>query len=97
MGVTPARRLRDLERSEALRDAGRQENELKFTEFRLGCEAGSVEACNSLGEWYALMRQDFHAAMEYYTPGCFSKKYAQSCLNYGLIAGELARPYNIRS
>lgn len=87
MPATPARRQRDLERSEVVRNEGRVSNEVKFTEFRMGCDAGDVAACNSLGEWYAMMRHDFATAVGFYKPGCFTNRYAQSCLNFGLITG----------
>lgn len=64
------------------------QNEAKYTEFRMGCDAGSADACNSLGEWYALMRQDFRKAVELYTPACLDSKHPQACLNLGLVLGE---------
>jgi hypothetical protein len=87
MPSTPARRLREMEEAEAKREAGRRGNEDKYTEFKLGCDGGQVSACNSLGEWWALMRQDFHAAARLYAPACLAHRYPQACLNLGLILG----------
>ena len=88
MPVTPARQLRDQERTKAQMDEARQVNELKFTEFRLNCDSGSVGACTSLGEWFELMRGDFVKAAELYTPACFEKKYPQACFDLGNILSE---------
>lgn len=90
MPSTPARRMRDAEEADAKREAGRKQNEDKYTEFEMGCDAGQVSACNSLGEWWALMRQDFHSAASLYTPACIEHKYPQACLNLGMILGERA-------
>ncbi len=88
MPATPARHQRDVEANEALREVGRKANEDKYWEFKAGCDEGSPMACTSLGEWWALMRQDFHKAARLYTPACVEKKYPQACLNLGLILGE---------
>ena len=74
-----------MERADTLREEGRSENEAKYTEFRLGCDGGNAAACNSLGEWFALMRQDFATAVGYYRSACFERRYPQACLNYGLV------------
>jgi TPR repeat protein len=68
-----------------LREAGRAGNEAKYTAFKLGCDAGDVAACNSLGEWWALMRQDYNKAAELYTHACVQARHPQSCLNLGLL------------
>lgn len=85
MGYTPARHLREQARVELEKEKGFKDNESKFTEFDMGCSAGQVSACNSLGEWYSLMRQDFRKASEMYTNACFEHKYPQACLNLGTM------------
>jgi hypothetical protein len=90
MPVTPARALRDHERAEAQRQAGRLENEAKYTEFRLACEGGDANACCSLGEWFALMRSDFVTARGLYAYSCLERGQPQACLNLGRLLGEVA-------
>jgi TPR repeat protein len=88
MPATPARRMRELDTAESKREEGRRANEAKYTEFKLGCDEGQVSACNSLGEWWAIMRQDFEAAARLYTPACLESRHPQACLNLGQILGE---------
>jgi TPR repeat protein len=72
------------------RAAGRTENELKSTEFQLGCDAGEAHACTSLGEWFVVMRGDFARAASLYTPACLEKRHGQACYNLGTMLGALA-------
>lgn len=90
MGYTPARHLREQARVELEKEKGFKDNESKFTEFDMGCSAGQISACNSLGEWYSLMRQDFRNASELYMNACFEHRYPQACLNLGhmLLTGK---------
>jgi hypothetical protein len=92
MPPTPSRALRDQAVEDASREAGRAANESKFTEFQMGCDAGSPHACTSLGEWWSTMRGDFVKASELYTDACLEKRYSQACLNLGMILGECAVP-----
>ena len=89
MPPTPSRLQREQEREQAARDEGRQANEAKFTEFKLGCDSGLAHACTSLGEWYSAMRGDFARAAELYTGPCLDQRHPQACLNLGLILGAL--------
>ena len=89
MPTTPSRRAREQLNESALREEGRLANEIKFTEFQLGCEAGEAHACTSLGEWYSVMRNDFVRAAELYTQACVEKHYPQACLSLGMILGEI--------
>ena len=84
---TPSRRAREAEAEAASRAAGRAANEQKFTEFRLGCDAGEAHACTSLGEWFVLMRGDFARAAALYTTACLEKRHPQACLNLGTMLG----------
>jgi TPR repeat protein len=88
MPPTPARRARDLEAVEADREAGRRATEEKYTEFKLGCDEGLPESCTALGEWWAMMRGDYHAAARLYTPACLKHRNGQACLNLGRTLGE---------
>lgn len=83
MPYTPARTARELEKQERARDAGRQQNEIKYSEFKINCDEGDPGSCNSLGEWWALMRQDFRQALDLYTTTCLERRYPQACLNLG--------------
>ena len=83
MPATPARQSREREKRTVDMDAKQAAMEGKFTEFSAGCEAGSVGACTSLGEWYSLMRQDFAKAATYYAPACLNSRYPQACWNLG--------------
>ena len=74
-------------------EAARRANDLKFTEFRLNCDGGSVGACTSLGEWFELMRGDTAAAVELYRPACFERRYQQACYNLGNALGEERRAW----
>lgn len=85
MPSTPARKIRDATTVEQQREIGRQANEDKYAEFKRSCDENQPAACTSLGEWWALMRHDFHKAVQYYTPACVEQKYPQACLNLGLI------------
>ena len=87
MPATPSRQQREQEQEKASRDAGRLANESKFTEFRMGCDAGSAHACTSLGEWFSAMRADFPRAAALYTDACVEQRHAQACLNLGMILG----------
>ena len=87
MPSTPARAAREEERREQSMEAARAANELKYTEFQLNCDAGSVGACTSLGEWLELMRGDTLAAVALYRPACFEKRYPQACYNFGKALG----------
>lgn len=82
-GTTPGRLARENDRRNALNERSRQENETKHDVFLGQCEAGSVESCNSLGEWFVLMRSDYRAAAKLYTPACLEKRHPQACLNLG--------------
>ena len=82
-GSTPARLARENERRNAANEQSRKENEAKYTAFQMQCDAGSVESCNSLGEWFVLMRGDYKAAAKFYTPACLEKRHPQACLNLG--------------
>jgi TPR repeat protein len=88
MPTTPSRRARDQESELQSREAGRQANEMKYTEFQLGCSAGEAHACTSLGEWYSVMRSDFVKAAELYTEACLEKRHPQACLNLGMFLCE---------
>ena len=83
MPATPARAAREAEKNEQKREEGRMQNEAKYTEFRVNCNMGDAGACTSLGEWFAMLRQDFRQAMDLYTPMCLERKYPQACLNMG--------------
>lgn len=85
MPPTPARHARELEQEQKARDTARKANEDKYTEFYMGCEAGSASACTSLGEWWAIMRNDFTKAAELYTTACIKDRFPQACLNLGNI------------
>jgi hypothetical protein len=87
MPTTPARQQREQEQESASREAGRVANESKYTEFRMGCDAGSAHACTALGEWWSVMRGDFAKAAELYTGACLEKRYSQACLNLGIFLG----------
>lgn len=65
-------------------------NERKFLEFSMGCDAGDVTACHSLGEWYSVMRSDYAKSIEIYRPNCETHKHAASCLNLGILLGTFA-------
>ncbi len=88
MPSTPSRRARDQETELQSREAGRLANEMKYTEFQLGCSAGEAHACTSLGEWYSVMRSDFVKAAELYTEACLEKRHPQACLNLGMFLCE---------
>jgi len=77
-----------LEKSEVARLQGRAGNEAKYTEFASLCEEGNVSACNSLGEWYAMMRSDFGRAAGLYTTACLRDGYPNACYNLGIALGE---------
>ena len=82
-GSTPARLARENERRNSANEKSREENELKRTAFQMQCDAGSTESCNSLGEWFVLMRSDYKRAAKIYTPLCLEKQHPQACLNLG--------------
>jgi TPR repeat protein len=94
MGFTPARHEREAAKVDKEKDVGRLQNEAKFTEFDMACSGGQVSACNSLGEWYALMRSDFARSAELYASACVEGGHAQACLNLGklLVAGREGVP-----
>jgi hypothetical protein len=87
MPPTASRRARDAAAENAARAAGRLENEVKSTEFQLGCDAGEAHACTSLGEWFVVMRGDFARAASLYTPACLEKRHGQACFNLGTMLG----------
>lgn len=90
-GTTPARLARETERRNAANELSRRENEAKYVVFEAQCEGGSVESCNSLGEWFVLMRNDHRAAAKIYTPACLDKRHPQACLNLGNLLRECGR------
>jgi len=87
MPPTPARAARDVAAREAARREEDAANELKFTEFKLNCDAGVVGACSALGEWYELLRRDAVSAAALYAPACLERGYAQACWNLGKMLG----------
>jgi hypothetical protein len=88
MPLTPARSAREAERQDRARDVGRAANEVKYSEFRINCDGGDPGACNSLGEWWAMMRHDFQAALGLYRGACLERQYPQACLNMGTLLCE---------
>jgi TPR repeat protein len=97
MPVTPARAAREKEKSEQKREEGRLANEAKYSEFKIHCDNGVVGACNALGEWFAMMREDFKQALDLYKPACLEHKHPQACYNMGnlLILGKGAVPKDV--
>ena len=85
--MTPARRDRESQKANDERERGKKQNEDKFTGFTMGCNDGNGDpaACNSLGEWYLLMRSDVISASRAFAPACFEKLHPQSCLNIGRL------------
>jgi TPR repeat protein len=85
--MTPARRDRESQKATDERERGKKQNEDKFTGFTMGCNDGNGDpaACNSLGEWYLLMRSDVISASRAFAPACFEKMHPQSCLNIGRL------------
>jgi TPR repeat protein len=81
--MTPARRDRESQKANDERERGKKLNEDKFTGFNIGCNEGTGDpaACNSLGEWYLLMRSDVISASRAFSTACFEKSHPQSCLN----------------
>jgi TPR repeat protein len=85
--MTPARRDREAQKANDERERGRKLNEDKLTGFTLGCDDGNGDpaACNSLGEWFLLMRSDVISASRAFAPACFEKLHPQACLNIGRL------------
>ncbi|CAE7945712.1 hypothetical protein FNF29_08375 [Cafeteria roenbergensis] len=82
--MTPARRKRDLAKSDAEQ---RRIDEEKYVGFSVACNNDEANACHSLGEWYAVLRANFSKAAELYRPNCLERGYANSCFNLGLLFG----------
>jgi TPR repeat protein len=85
MPATPARVQRDRAKASLEAEAGKSENEDKFFEFQVGCNNGRASACNALGEWYQLMRNDDEKALDLYGNACIIDRYPQACLNLGKL------------
>lgn len=92
--MTPARRKRDLAKSDAEQ---RRIDEEKYVGFSVACNNDEANACHSLGEWYAVLRANFAKAAELYRPNCLERGYANSCFNLGLLFGESAANHSPRS
>ena len=80
--TTPARAHRDHLKAKEME---RQIREDKYVEFKLSCDEGDANGCNSLGEWYSVMNNDHKKAAEIYEKNCLEKKHAQSCFNLGML------------
>ena len=58
-----------------------------YAEFKAGCDAGQVDLCTSLGEWWAHMRGDHARAVDFFGPACLKHRHATACLNLGRTLG----------
>jgi len=53
----------------------------KRLEFEMNCNAGSMGACFSLGEWWQLFGKDANKAQDLYTTTCIEGKFGNACFN----------------
>ena len=79
---TPARRERERLKGDAQM---RRVNEVRYTEFRMACDAGEATACNSLGEWWSVMRGQYDKAATVFARACIDMGQPQSCMNLGIL------------
>lgn len=59
------------------------EFELRHLEFKMNCNDGDGDgmACHSLGEWHAVVKQDYASAADIYRKNCDKQNYSASCFN----------------
>lgn len=83
--TTPSRAARDRAKAAALEEQIKGE---KFVEFRLACDDSDATGCHSLGEWWAVIKEDFEKAADIYRVNCLERKHGPSCYNLGRFHGE---------
>eukprot|EP01138_Halocafeteria_seosinensis_P010179 gb/GECG01010396.1/.p1 GENE.gb/GECG01010396.1/~~gb/GECG01010396.1/.p1 ORF type:complete len:243 (+),score=37.06 gb/GECG01010396.1/:1-729(+) len=81
--MTPARRMRDMRKQQ---EEMQKYYDDKYDEFYMACENDrDSTGCHSLGEWWAVVKQDYEKAANIYFPNCHERDHASSCLNLGLL------------
>lgn len=93
--MTPARRMREMRKQQ---EQMQQYYDDKFHNFSMACEnENSPTACHSLGEWWAVVKQDFEKAASVYHENCHQRNHPSSCLNLGLLRGKFmfTQPFSV--
>eukprot|EP00500_Bicosoecida_sp_ms1_P001059 CAMPEP_0203810076 /NCGR_PEP_ID=MMETSP0115-20131106/2713_1 /ASSEMBLY_ACC=CAM_ASM_000227 /TAXON_ID=33651 /ORGANISM="Bicosoecid sp, Strain ms1" /LENGTH=242 /DNA_ID=CAMNT_0050718853 /DNA_START=54 /DNA_END=778 /DNA_ORIENTATION=+ len=80
--TTPSRAARERRKAAELEEQIKGE---KFVEFRLACDDGDATGCHSLGEWWALVKEDFGKAADLYRTNCLERRHGPSCYNMGRL------------
>jgi hypothetical protein len=83
--MTPARRKREMDKAD---EEQRRIDEEKYVGFSVACNNDDGHGCQSLAEWYALLRGDYGKAADIYKANCAERRYANSCFNLGILYGE---------
>lgn len=60
----------------------------------MACSEGDIHSCHSLGEWWAVVKQQYSKAAAIYKSNCEDHSHGTSCYKLGVLYGtSLCRPF----
>eukprot|EP00941_MAST-03F_sp_MAST-3F-sp1_P005876 g5876.t1 len=57
----------------------------KYVDFKIACDEGDPTACYSLGEWYAMVKEDKETAATIFRENCNKRNNGNSCFSLSLM------------